>query len=360
MGALMNALDFRLYGAEMKDWVVAVVAALTVTAALRLAQAYAIRKLQSHATSTGHPTIAFAVDLVRRTAWPVLLAIGLNVGTLIGDLPPNVERIVHALMVTAVLAQFALWLNRSVSFFLDRYFRRTLDEDAARATTITFLGVLVRLALWVVLVLVALDNFGVNVTALVAGLGIGGIAVALATQSILGDVFASLSIVLDKPFVVGDFIVVDQLSGRVEHIGLKTTRVRSTSGEEIIFANGELLKNRIRNYRGSYERRVVFTVGVSYQTPHDRLARIPMIIRDLVQAQEHVRFVRANFAKLAESSLIFEVVYDVLSGDENVYMDVQQAINLGLLARLQREGIELAAPAHALEVRETAVVGQSA
>jgi small-conductance mechanosensitive channel len=360
MDALMDALDFRLYGAEMKDWVVAVVAALAVTAALRLAQAYAIRKLQSHATSTGHPTIAFAVDLVRRTAWPVLLAIGLNVGTLIGDLPPNVERIVHAIMVTAVLAQFALWLNRSVSFFLDRYFRRTLDEDAARATTITFLGVLVRLALWVVLVLVALDNFGVNVTALVAGLGIGGIAVALATQSILGDVFASLSIVLDKPFVVGDFIVVDQLSGRVEHIGLKTTRVRSTSGEEIIFANGELLKNRIRNYRGSYERRVVFTVAVSNQTPHPRLARIPVLIRDLVQEQDRVRFVRAHFAKLADSSLIFEAVYDVLSGDENVFMDVQQAINLGLLARFQREGIEFAAPAHALEVRETAVVGQSA
>jgi small-conductance mechanosensitive channel len=360
MDALVNVLDFRIYGAEVKDWVVAAVAALIVAVALRLVQAYAVRKLASRAVPTDHSSFAFAVDLVRRTAWPVLAAIALHVGALVGDLPPNVERILHALMVTAVLAQLALWLNRAVSFFLDRYFRRTLDEDAARATTITFLGVLARLVLWVVLVLVALDNLGVNVTALVAGLGVGGIAVALATQSILGDVFASLSIVLDKPFVVGDFIVVDQLAGRVEHIGLKTTRVRSTSGEEIVFANGELLKNRIRNYRGSYERRVVFTVGVSPQTPHARLARIPVIIRDLVGEQEHARFERAHFAKLAESSLIFEAVYDVLGGDEHVFMDVQQAINLGLLARFQREGIELAAPAHALEVRETAVVRQVA
>lgn len=360
MDALVQALEFRIYGAEIRDWLVAAVAALVVAAVLRLAQAYVARKLRSHAATGDHSAGAFAVDLVRRTAWPALAAIALRVGALVGDLPPNVERLLHALMVTAVLVQIALWLNRAVSFFLDRYWTRTLDEDAARATTITFLGVLVRTALWVVLVLVALDNLGVNVTALVAGLGIGGIAVALATQSILGDVFASLSIVLDKPFVVGDFVVVDQLGGRVEHIGLKTTRVRSTSGEEIIFANGELLKNRIRNYRDSYQRRVVFTVGVSYQTPHARLARIPVIIRDLVQEQDRVRFVRAHFAKLAESSLVFEAVYDVLSGDENAFMDVQGKINLGLLARFQREGIEFSAPAHALEVRETVVVRRSA
>jgi small-conductance mechanosensitive channel len=201
----------------------------------------------------------------------------------------------------------------------------TLD-DAARTTTITFLAFLVRLALWVIVLLVALDNLGVNVTALVAGLGIGGIAVALATQSILGDIFASLSIVLDRPFVVGDFIVVDALVGRVEHIGLKTTRVRSPSGEKI---------------------------GVTYDTSHAKLARIPTIIREIIERQEHARFERAHFAKLAESSLIFEVVYDVLSSDETLFMDIQQAINLALYARFQKEGIELAAP-HALEVREAA------
>jgi small-conductance mechanosensitive channel len=211
----------------------------------------------------------------------------------------------------------------------------------------------VRLTLWVVVLLLALDNLGVNVTALVAGLGIGGIAVALATQNILSDAFASLSIVLDRPFVVGDFIVVDSLMGRVEHIGLKTTRVRSPSGEEIIFANSELLKSRIRNYRGSYERRVVFSVGVTYETPHAKLARIPTNIREIIEAQEHARFERAHFAKLAESALIFEVVYYVLSSDETLFMDIQHAINLALYVRFQKDGVEFATP-HALEVRETA------
>jgi small-conductance mechanosensitive channel len=243
-----------------------------------------------------------------------------------------------------------VWLNRAASFLLTRYFSRSLD-DAARTTTITFLAFLIRLTLWVIVFLVALDNLGINVTALVAGLGIGGIAVALATQSILGDIFASLSIVLDRPFVVGDFIVVDALMGRVEHVGLKTTRVRSPSGEEIIFANSELLKSRIRNYRASFERRVVFTVGVTYDTSHARLARIPTILREIIEGQEQARFERAHFVKLAES-LIFEAAYYVLSSDETLFMDVQQAINLALYARLQKEGIALAAP-HALEVRES-------
>ena len=148
MDALVHALEFRIYGAEVRDWLIAAVAALVVAVALRLAQAYAVRKLRSRAAVADHSSLAFAVDLVRRTAWPVLVAIALHVGALVGDLPPNVERILHALMVTALLAQIALWLNRFVSFVLDRHVRRTLDEDAARATTITFLGVLVRMALW--------------------------------------------------------------------------------------------------------------------------------------------------------------------------------------------------------------------
>jgi small-conductance mechanosensitive channel len=356
----MNALAFRIYGAEVRDWIVAAVAVFVVWTALRLAQAYVVRKLRWSAEPAARSILAFTVDLVRRTAWPVLVAIALYVGALIGDLPSNVQQLLRAIAVTAALAQVAFWLNRAVSFLLDRYWSRTLDEDAARATTITFLGFLVRLALWVVIVLVALDNLGVNVTALVAGLGIGGIAVALATQSVLGDIFASLSIVLDKPFVVGDFIVVDELKGRVKHVGLKTTRVRSVSGEEIVFANGELLKNRIRNYRSGYERRVIFSVGVTHQTPHARVARIPEIIRQVVEDQEHARFERAHFARLAESSLIFEVVYYVLEGDETAFMDIQGVINLGLLVRFQRESIELAAPARALEVRETAVVKKAA
>ena len=351
----MYTLNYPLWGTELRDWLTALGVALVTLVALLLLKAYAVRRVRRRATAAPHTDVlSFTAELLGQVATPVLLAVALYVGVLVAVLPGNLERILRTVMATALLLQLAVWTNRTVSFLLERHFRRALDEDGARATTIAFLGFVSRLVLWAVVFLVALDNFGVNVTALVAGLGIGGIAVALATQNILGDVFASLSIVLDRPFVVGDHIVVDTLTGRVEHIGLKTTRVRSPSGEEIVFANSELLKSRIRNYRATYERRVLFTVGVTYRTPHSKLARIPTIIREVVDEQEQARFERAHFTRFAESSLLFEAVYFVLTSEENVFMDVQQAINLTLFSRFQREGIEFAAPARALEVRETA------
>ncbi len=178
------------------------------------------------------------------------------------------------------------------------------------------------------MLLLALDNLGVDVTALVAGLGVGGIAVALAVQSILGDLFASLSIVLDKPFVIGDFIIVGDLLGTVENVGIKTTRVRSLSGEQLIFSNADLLNSRIRNYGRMYERRVVFTVGVTYDTPRH---------------------------KLEDFSLDFETVYYVQDPAYNLYMDIQQAINLELYQRFADEGIEFAYPTQTLFLaKETA------
>jgi small-conductance mechanosensitive channel len=196
-----------------------------------------------------------------------------------------------------------------------------------------------------------LDNIpGVEITALVASLGIGGIAVALAVQNILSDLFASLSIVLDKPFVIGDFIIVDNCLGTVEHIGLKTTRLRSLSGEQLVFSNNDLLKSRVRNYKRMAERRVVFSVGVTYQTPLEKLERIPTLIRDTIEAQPAVRFDRAHFQGYGDFALNFEVVYYVLDPDYNRYMDIQQGINLGIYSSFAEEGIEFAYPTRTLYI----------
>ena len=170
------------------------------------------------------------------------------------------------------------------------------------------LGFVGRIVLWSVVLLMILDNLGVNITALVASLGIGGIAVALAVQNILGDIFASLSIALDRPFAIGDFIVVGDVLGTVEYIGLKTTRIRSLSGEQIVFSNADLLKSRIRNYKRMTERRVVFGFGVVYQTPHDKLERIPAMVREVIEAQPKTRFDRAHFKEYGDSALAFEAV----------------------------------------------------
>ncbi|HEV7226556.1 MAG TPA: mechanosensitive ion channel family protein, partial [Pirellulales bacterium] len=189
-------------------------------------------------------------------------------------------------------------------------------------------------------------------SALVAGLGVGGIAIALAAQNVLGDLFASLSIVLDRPFILGDFIAVGDFSGAVEHIGLKTTRLRSLSGEQLVFSNADLLQSRIRNYKRMYERRIQFTFGVAYGTSRDQLTAIPGMIREAIAAHEKTRFDRAHFKSFGDSALIFEAVYYVLSPDYNLYMDIQQAINLTLLQGFAAAGIDFAFPTQTIYVHK--------
>jgi len=191
----------------------------------------------------------------------------------------------------------------------------------------------------------------VNITGLLAGLGIGGIAVALAVQNILGDLLASLSIVLDKPFVIGDMIVVDKLMGTIEHIGLKTTRVRSIDGEELIFSNNDLLKSRIHNYKRMQERRIVFGFGVVYQTPEEKLTIINDIVKQVIETRERVRFERVHFKEYGESALKYEAVYHVKGPDYRIYMDVQEAINLDIFRRFRKEGIEFAYPTRTVHLQ---------
>lgn len=216
--------------------------------------------------------------------------------------------------------------------------------------TRSLLSLLGRVALWSLVLLLILDNLGLNVSALIASLGIGGIAVALAVQNILGDLFASLSIAIDKPFVIGDFIIVDDLMGTVEHVGLKTSRIRSLGGEQIVFSNNDLLKSRIRNYKRMQERRVVFAIGVTYGTAEKELERIPDIIRQAIEAQPAARFDRTHFKGFGAFSLDFEAVYYVRQADYNVYMDAQQAINLQLVRDFAAKGIDFAFPTQTLHI----------
>jgi len=259
----------------------------------------------------------------------------------------------HAAAALILILQAALWANALIAFAVTHYTRERLDIDAASVTTARALAVVGKIAVWSLALLLMLDNFGIDVTALVAGLGIGGIAVALAAQNILGDLFASLSIVLDKPFVLGDFIIVGDLMGTVEHIGLKTTRLRSLSGEQLIFSNNDLLQSRIRNYKRMEQRRIVFSLGVTYDTPADKIKAIPAILRAAVEKQQQVRFDRAHFKEYGDSSLLYEVVYIVQSADFNLYMDIQQQINFDILDRFQAEKIEFAFPTRTVYAQVT-------
>jgi small-conductance mechanosensitive channel len=237
--------------------------------------------------------------------------------------------------------QAGVWAGGLIEFWAERIAEHRAADPGTRMT-INVVAIAARVVLWLIVLLVVLDNLGINVTALVTGLGIGGIAIALAVQNILGDLFAALSIVLDKPFVVGDAINVGDAAGTVEHIGLKSTRLRSNSGEMVIISNGDLLKSRIRNYRGQEMRLVVFKLGVAYGTPAEKLARVPEIIRAAAEKEKSVKFDRSNFTTFGIFALMTESVYSVYKLSYAEFMNTQQRINLEIYRQLSAESIEIA------------------
>jgi small-conductance mechanosensitive channel len=279
-----------------------------------------------------------------------LLPLGLYAGASAIELPPKLDRGLDLIVVVALLIQAALWINCAIGVWLSRLIEKRRGVDSEAVTILALLKFSAHVVIWTFTLLLILNHLNFNITALVTGLGVGGVAVALAVQNILGDLFASLSIVLDKPFVLGDFIVVGDCMGAVEHIGLKTTRLRSLGGELIVFSNADLLKSRIRNYKRMYERRIEFTIHVHYETPLERLEQVPYLLREVVEAQKRVRFDRSHFKAYAETSLVFEVVYYVLSADFNVYMDIQQSINILVFKRFAKEGIQFAYPTRTLHL----------
>ncbi len=346
----MEFLNQTLYGNTLQTWAIALGVAAAVFVALRLIEEVLIVWIEKITKRTKTQWDDLVVHALRGTKSIFLLIVALFAGAIVLDLPDAVGGIIRTVTIIAVLVQGGMWISAGLMFWIHSHREKLVEEDAASAMTINAIGFVVRLALWSVVLLLALDNLGVDVTALVAGLGVGGIAVALAVQNILGDLFASLSIVLDKPFVIGDFIIVGELPGTVENIGVKTTRVRALSGEQLVFSNADLLSSRIRNYGRMYERRVPFTIGVTYETSRDNLAKIPTIVREAVESQENTRFDRCHFKSYGDFSLNFETVYHVQDPSYNVYMDIQQAINLKLHERFEAEGIEFAYPTQTLFV----------
>jgi small-conductance mechanosensitive channel len=340
---------FELAGNDLLSWALALVVACVVYLAL----AVLVRLLKSRLGRLAEKTRTIADDLVagalqatKRLTLVVAAAWG---GALLLELGAA-GRVLDLALIIVLTLQAAIWANRAVSIYIRHYTDARREADPGSVLAVQGLSFIARLAIWSVALLLAVENLGYDVTALVAGLGIGGIAIALAVQNVLGDLFASLSIILDKPFVIGDFIIVDDLLGVVEKIGIKTTRLRSLSGEQLVFANSDLLSSRIRNYKRMYERRVPFSFGVVYRTAPDQLEAIPPLVRGIIEGIGQTRFDRAHFKGFGDSSLDFEVVYYVLTPDYNVYMDIQQEINLAICRAFAERGIDFAYPTRTLYI----------
>lgn len=346
----LGLLERMVLGNELSAWLLALGLTLVVMIALPAIKAQIRRRLQARAAQQDAVISRYAVEIVSGTRRSILLLVAVFVGARALVLPAKIDATLTTVTAVALLIQTTLWALEAFDVWVTRYEQRARARDAGDATIVGLISFVGRTAICAIAVLMILDNLGFNITTLVASLGIGGIAIALAVQNVLADLFASLSIGLDKPFVVGDFIIVGDMMGTVEHVGLKTTRLRSLSGEQLIFSNTDLLQSRIRNYKRMYERRIVFKFGVLYDTPREALGRLPGIVREIIESQDGVRFDRAHFFSFGDSSLDFEVVYYVLDADFNHYMDIQQAINLAMIDRFAELGVAFAFPTRTLHI----------
>ncbi|MFT3683857.1 MAG: mechanosensitive ion channel family protein [Phycisphaerales bacterium] len=347
--AVTGALDRVFLGNTVSQWITFGAVLIGACIAVWLVRAVVLARLKKWAERTTTNVDDFIVSVVNDIRLVLIFPALVMLATRGLILPGHIDRIVSIAATVGIAIQLIMSSRLLIDFGLKALLNRHKGPDGLPdPTLVSSLGVLRAIAMVIVaivVVLMALKNgLNIDVGPLLAGLGIGGIAIALAVQNLLGDLLGSLTILMDKPFVVGDSITVGDKSGTVERIGIKTTRVRATSGEQLVFANSDLLSSRLHNFKRMQERRVQFSIGVTYETSPDLLAKVPAIIKEAVLRQKNVRFDRCHLKLLNTSSVDFETVYFVTTSDYGQYMDVQQAINLELLRRFAQEKIEFAYP----------------
>lgn len=341
-----------LWGMSAASLLIAAAAAVATYLVLTLLLGWAVARARSNADRhQQHGASQVVLQLLAGTSHLLILLAALLVGAGMLDLSDRWHARVGQLWFLALALQVGLWGTRATTLAVERYrVHHGSTSPSQISASATLLSWALRTLLWATVLLAILSNLGVNITAFIASLGVGGIAIALAVQNILGDLFASMAIAVDKPFEVGDFIVVGGIAGTVQQIGVKTTRIRALSGEQVVMSNTDLLKQTINNYRYMQERRIVFKFGVPYGTGTAQAEAIPQAVRRIIEAEPQLRFDRAHLQGFGENGLTYEVVYIVLDPGYNLYMDLQQKINLALMRELEGMGVPFALPARTVHV----------
>ncbi len=347
----MAAPTARLYyGNRLGDWLLAGGILAAVWSALWLLRWLAAARYRRPADPAHRAPVRLLLRLTAGTRQFLLVGAAVYAAHASLALPAAVQAAVGKALLLATLLQSGLWAGEALRFYLDLK-SSAHGADRSFSGSLDIINFVAHMLIWSLVTLLALENVGVNITALLAGLGVGGVAVALALQNILGDLFASLSIALDKPFVVGDSLAIDAFSGSVEHIGIKTTRLRSDSGEQIILSNADILKSRVRNYGRAAEQRTLATLRIPYATPVETLRALPGLIEAIVRAQPNARYERCHLRSLGDSALQFELSYFARPPVGSALYDLHQAVNLGILEELHRLGIEFAYPTQQVLLR---------
>ena len=350
----LGVVNTIYFGNTARAWLVAAGIATVAYLALILIQRLLVSRLGKLAERTDNDWDDAVVHLVRTTKPFFFVAIALIAAMRGLFVARSVYGPLHAVLELLILLQIGLWATGLIAFLVERSLsRRRETADRIGVAAVRAIGITIKVVAWVIIALIAIQNvFDKNILPLMTGLGVGGIALALAVQNILGDLLAAVAIVFDRPFDVGDTIQVDaNVVGTVEQIGLKTTRLRSITGEQLIIGNGELLKSRLRNYKRMYERRALFHLDLTYATAPEKVEKVPGIVREIIQSQADIRFDRSHFAGFMENALRVETVYFITTPDYARFMDVQQAVNLAILRRFAAEKIEFAFPTRTVELK---------
>jgi len=342
--AIQDFLEEQVAGNPVRSWLYALTAFTAVFVLLSIVKRIAVARLTKLAERTETDIDDLLVDLLKRTGTFFLLAIAIFFAHHWLAVSGEYSGYVRGALRIAMWIQAGLWGLGLVQFGIGRMVRGSPADDPSRTMGASVLGFIGRVIVWSLVLLLCLQAMGQEIGPLLASLGVGGIAVALAAQNILGDLFASITILLDKPFVVGDSVVLGEFVGKVERIGIKTTRLRSITGEEIAVGNNDLVSSRLRNFKHLLDGRQQFTLGVTYQTPPDKVEAIPSILKEIVEATPGTRFGRAHFVRFGDFALIYEVVFFVLSGQKEEAMDAQHRIHVEIHRRFSAEKIEFAYP----------------
>jgi len=335
------------FGNSLINWLIAIAIITVGLILLRLAKSFVLVLIKKWSQKTSNSFDDFVVSLVEKSLIPFLYVMVLFAGLHWLELSPKAT----SFFSTILLLVSTFFILKSVTAAMQYFilsFLKTREDGDTKQKQVRGILIIAKSLIWIMGIVFLLDNMGYDITTIIAGLGIGGIAIALAAQTILGDLFSYFVILFDRPFEIGDFIIVDDKMGVVENIGIKTTRLRNLAGEQLICSNKDLTDSRIHNYKRMEKRRVVFNLGVTYQTAPELLESIPAMVQKIISGKEGVLFDRAHFSGFGDFSLNFEIVYYILSGDYILFMDQQQAINFEIYRSFERKKISFAYPTQSL------------
>lgn len=349
---ITQILALRFFDNSVLEYLVALGIVVGAIVASKLLKVFVIGKLKSAAKKTSNDFDDFIIESINKIGWPFFGAAGLYIATLFLTLPNAADKIFLYLFVAVATYRAVKIVQDAIKFVLSKTLAKKDGEESGGTAIAQTVGGIANVIVWLVAIVLVLSNMGVNVTSLVAGLGISGIAIALAAQAVFKDAFSAITIYIDRPFQVGDFIIFDGKMGTVEKIGIKTTRIMSLEGQGLIVPNSALTDATIQNYKKMKSRRMSFTIGVTYDTPVEKLRKIPEMITKIIEGIEDAIPNRCHFSEYADSSLNFETVYYIESADFTQHMDIQQTINLTIKEAFEKEGIEMAFPTRTVHLKK--------